>query len=78
LALPYVRSSEVYPDAKFDPLFLGYVGISLCHAALDFDRTALRVHHAAELRKHPIASVLDDPTAIFGDFGIDEDAQMFL
>jgi hypothetical protein len=47
-------------------------------SALDFDRTAHRIDHIAEFCKHSVASALDNPTAMFSDFGIDENAQMFL
>src|SRR5215472_9593526 len=48
--------ANVYPNAKFDPLFLRYVGISLSHATLDFDRTANCIDDAIEICKHSVAS----------------------
>jgi hypothetical protein len=68
---------------KFTPMwnstfFPRPVGISICHAALNVDRTAHRIHHAAEFRKHSIASVLDDRPRYSVILGIDQDAQMFL
>jgi hypothetical protein len=37
--------ADIDADAKLDLLFLGYVRISLRHAALDLDRTAHRIHY---------------------------------
>src|SRR5712671_5054328 len=43
--------TDVNANAKFDPLDLRYIGILLCHAALDFVGTPHGVDHAGELNE---------------------------
>jgi hypothetical protein len=62
--------TDVNADAKFDPLVLRHIGILLCHAALDFVGTAYGVDHAGELNERAVPGILDDPSAMIGDFGI--------
>ena len=59
-------------NAELDALFLWHLGIALCHASLNIDRTTHCVYDAAELSKQPISGVLDDPPTVLGDLGIDQ------
>ena len=64
--------TDVNADAKFDPLVLRQGGILLGHLALDIRRTAHRINGTGKLDQQPIASGLDDPSAMGGDRGIDK------
>src|SRR5581483_4921873 len=64
--------ADMDADAELDPLGLGDVDIAQVHAALDLDRATDRIDGTAEFDQHAVAGGLDDATAIFGDFGIDE------
>src|SRR5262249_7388949 len=70
--------SDIDANAELNPLFLRHVGIALCHAALNIDSAAHRVHDATELSKQPISGVLDNPPTMLSDLGIDERAQVIL
>jgi hypothetical protein len=56
----------------FDPEFLRHVGISFGHAALDFDGASHGVDHAGELNEGAVPGILDDASAMLGDFGIEK------
>jgi hypothetical protein len=62
----------MYADAKFDPPFRRQARVALDHAVLDFDGTAHRVDHAAELDDRPVAGALDDAAMMSGGGGVDE------
>src|SRR5262245_7010293 len=58
--------------AKFNALVYRDTGIALGHTALNVNGAAHCIDHADELYQHPITGRLDDPTAMFGDLGIDQ------
>ena len=64
--------ADIDTDPEIDPRLRGNVGVSLQHAALDFDYTAHCVHDRGELDQHAIPGGLDDATAVLGDLGIDQ------
>src|SRR5207248_6443551 len=70
--------AEVDADAELDAALRRQAFVALGHAALDVKRAAQRVDHAAELRQQAVAGVLDDASAVPGDAGIDDDAQVLL
>jgi hypothetical protein len=45
---------------------------SLDHTVLHLDGAAHRVDHAAKFDDGPIASALDDPPVVNGDYGVDQ------
>ena len=51
---------------------LGRASVALDHGALDFDRAAHGVDHAAELDDAAIAGALDDAAVMHGDGRIDQ------
>jgi hypothetical protein len=67
---------DIDADAKLNPVSLWHIGVSLSHAPLDIDGTTHRIHYAAELCQQPISGVLDDPTTVLSDLGIDQGAQV--
>src|SRR5229473_3655081 len=70
--------AHVDTHAKLNPFVLKHFGIAHGHTALNFDSATQRIHDAAELRQHAVASVFNNPPAVFGDFGFDERAKMAL
>src|SRR6202165_3825942 len=58
--------TDVDADAKFDPFVLRYIGVLCGNAALNFDGTAYRINHAAELNESAVTGILDDASAVFG------------
>jgi len=70
--------AHIDAKAKLYPLLLWHVGIALCHAPLNIHGAPYRVHYATELGQQPVACVLDNPTAVFSDLGIDQGAQVIL
>ena len=64
--------AEVDADAKVDPLGGRSVRIPLDHPPLHLDSAANSGDHARELCKEPIASVLNDPTAVLSNLGVDQ------
>ena len=65
--------ADVDADPEFDPDCRGDVGVLRRHSALDFDRTARRVHRTRKLDQHAVAGGLDDAPAMRSDSGIDND-----
>jgi len=64
--------AEVDADAEFDSLVGSLRLVVGAHQALHLDRAAERRVRAAEFEQHPVTGGLDDPAAMFGDFGIDD------
>src|SRR3954454_10082819 len=65
--------ADVDADPEIDPHCRGDIGVLRRHAALDFDRTARRVHRTRKLDQHAIAGGLDDAATMRSDRGIDND-----
>ena len=70
--------AEVDADAQFDAAVRRDAGVPLEHCLLHRDRAAYRVDDTSELRQKPVASLLDDPAVMIGNFGIDCLAEMRL
>ena len=68
--------AEIDADAELDVPVFGNPGVALRHAALDFDRAARRIEHAAELDQEAVAHHLEDAPAMLGDGRIEELAAM--
>ena len=68
--------AEIDADAELDVPVLGNPGVALRHAALNFDRAARRIEHAAELDQEAVAHHLEDAPAMLGDGRIEELAAM--
>ena len=66
--------TDIDADTELNLLLLWHLGIALGHAALDIKSAAHCVHYAAKLSQQPIAGVLDNTAAVFGNLGIDEGA----
>ena len=64
--------AQMNADAKLDAPFRRQAGVALDHAALDFDRAAHRVDHAAELDEAAVASALDETAVVCGDGRVDQ------
>ena len=64
--------AEVDADPKLDPPFGADAGVAVDESGLHFDRTPHRFHNAQELDQHTIARRLDNASAIFLDFRIDQ------
>jgi hypothetical protein len=62
----------VNADAELDPALGRQAGVPLNHAALDFDRAAHRIDHAAKLDEASVAGALDDAPTVRGDRGINQ------
>jgi hypothetical protein len=52
--------AQMNADTELNPFFGRQTGVALDHAALDFNRAAHRVGHAAELDDRAVAGALDD------------------
>ena len=63
--------ADMDADAKFDPPFRRHACVSLDHGALDFDRAADRVDHAAKLDDAPVPGALDGAASVCGDGRVD-------
>jgi hypothetical protein len=76
----FFNDDVAYVDAhaKFNPLILKHFGIAYSHTALNFDSATQRIYNTAELHQHAVASALNNPPAVFGDFGSEERANMVL
>src|SRR5437868_1550803 len=61
--------TEINAHTEYDPLFLRNIGIALCHAALNGDRTGDGLDDARELDQHSVAGRLDDPALVSSIFG---------
>ncbi len=61
-------------DAEFDLLVQRHIGsgIAVHHAALEFLGTSDGVHRAGELNQSAVAGILDDASAMLGNFGIEK------
>src|SRR5262249_20118282 len=70
--------ANIDADAKFNPLFVRHIRVTLGHIALDIERATHRVNNAGELGQQAVASVLDNPPAVLSDLGINEGAQVIL
>ena len=68
--------AEIDADAELDVPVFRHPGIALGHAALDFDRAARRIEHAAELDQEAVAHHLEDAPAMLGDGRVEELAAM--
>jgi hypothetical protein len=66
--------ADINANPELDALLIWYLGIALGHPALDIKSSAHCVHYAAKLGQQPIAGVLDNTAAVFGNLGIDERA----
>ena len=73
ILLFYDDITDVNAYSKFDPFVLRHVNVLFGHTALNFAGTSHGVDHTSELDKRAVTCVLDDPSAILGDFGIKED-----
>src|SRR6516162_9577300 len=62
--------ADVDPHAELNAAIRRYIGVSLRHLALHFDGTTHRVDDASELEEQSVACRLNDPTAMFLDFGV--------
>jgi len=69
----YDNITDVNADTKFDPFVLRHIYILFGHATLDFVCTSHRINHAGELNERAVTGILDNASAILGDFGIEED-----
>ena len=70
--------ADVDADAKFDTAIRRQARVSLDHAVLNFDRTAHRVHHAAEFDDRAVAGALHDAAVVGGDRRVDQVATQTL
>jgi hypothetical protein len=70
--------TDVNADTKFDPFVLRHIDILFGHAALDFVGTTQGVDYAGELDKSAVTRILDNASAIIGDFGIEKDLSQSL
>ena len=68
----YNHVAQVDADAEPNPALFGHVEPALGHPALDLHCTAYGIHHARKLCQEPVARVLHDPAAVFGDLGVDQ------
>ena len=59
-------------NAELDALLGWHAGVALDHSALDFDRAAHGVDHAAELDDRAVAGALDDASVVDGDDRVDQ------
>ena len=64
--------AEVNAHAKLDASVRWRAGVALNHCALDFDRAAHGVDHAAKFDDEAVARSLDDSAVMDGDCRIDE------
>jgi hypothetical protein len=64
--------AQIYAHPKIDPLVFGQIRIVLGYRSLCLHGGSHGVHHAWELRQHPVAHELDDAPMIFGDLRIDD------
>ena len=70
--------ADIDAHAELDALIIWHPGIALDNPALDIECATHCVHYATKLSQHPVSGVLDDPTTVFGNLGIDKSAQMGL
>ena len=68
--------AEIDADAEDDPLMFGRLGIALGHALLHRHGAGDRSHDARELDQQAVASGLDNPAPVLGDFRGDQLATM--
>src|SRR5262249_18034806 len=68
--------TDIDADAELDALVGRQILVAFAHAALNVEGATERVHDAAELDQHAVAGGLDDPPAVLGNAGIENDAQM--
>jgi hypothetical protein len=66
--------ADVDANPELDALRIRHLGVALGHSTLNIKSAAGCVHYAAKLSQQPIAGVLDDTAAVFGNLGIDEGA----
>jgi len=72
-----MTSATLMPMRNFIRLSSGSSALPFCRAPLHINSTAHRIHHA-ELSQQSISGVFDDPSAVLGDLGIYERAQVIL
>jgi hypothetical protein len=68
--------AQLWADPKDNASVLANAGIAFDHSALQLDRAANRVNDAWEFHQQPVASRLDDATAMFLYLRVDELAAM--
>src|SRR5437763_13497276 len=68
--------AQIDANPKYNPLFFGYAGIALCHAALHRHRTGDGLYNACEFDQYAVAGRLNDPALVLADFWLDEFAAM--
>jgi hypothetical protein len=68
--------AKVDADPKCDPLLLWCPGIARCHSLLHGESAGDGLDHAGEFYEDPVAGRLDDASAMFADFGVDQFAAM--
>src|SRR5437762_3333819 len=68
--------AQIDANPKYNPLFFGYAGIALCHAALHRHRTGDGLYNAWEFDQYAVAGRLDDTALVLGDLGVDQFAAM--
>jgi hypothetical protein len=78
VAVIFYDIADIETDTEFDPVVCRQIQVAFRHAALDREGTAHRVHDAAELGQKAVAGMLDDMSAMRGDFRIDQNPQMVL
>src|ERR1700692_2806909 len=64
--------ADVNADAKFDPFYLRHIDILFGHVALNFKGAAYGIYDAPELNESAVPGILDDASAMIGDFGVKE------
>jgi uncharacterized membrane protein YeaQ/YmgE (transglycosylase-associated protein family) len=64
--------AQMNADAKFDATVLRHAQVALDHSALDFNRAADRVDHAAEFDEAPIAGAFDHAPVVRVDGRINQ------
>jgi hypothetical protein len=68
--------AEIDSDAEDDALVLRHLGIAVDHRPLHLHRAPHGVNHAGIFCQEAVADVLHNPTAVFGDFWIDQLAEV--
>src|ERR1700676_604353 len=56
--------AEVDADTELDAVVHRYIGVALCHAALDIDRASHRIDDTSKFDEHAVASGLDDAAVV--------------
>src|SRR3954453_1046832 len=70
--LVYDDVTDVYSNAKVDPLLRRHVRVFGCHTTLELGRTFSGVHGAGELDQYAIARGLHDASSMVSNGWVDE------